>query len=736
MSGAIASVSGVQGRTDLLLTSTRRENGRLNEVLEPCNQILLMFRLCGLPPMEIRQLIGILSGTKVKPAWKSLFYANCSARTIHDNFESGLRFLKYIKRPHKRISVRHKHLIDITGDRSGRGTDETDVLLNDLKNRISTKQLSDGTACRAALQTKSGMTKPGDPWTDHCRKPIHATISVALTSGYKVSPISIFRSSFSSSNCSQLLKVVLRRGGRTSSCVSEITSLLDHYSVASSRASPHESKLSTDDLLLSILPLHYPPVLDTKQSIKTLLLKYRACSEKDFLHQKIVNATLQQVVFQLAEAHTGTSCPYDKIHCFGNNALFFAARSTVLTYVLSCIIGNTANLDVQGLSMTNFDFDIITLLFQQNKIWQWLALSMQPLPSPNRRTTFHNRPWLCTLLKQEGVLASSTNSYYVLPWHPNNYNARLHTPSAFLVIRIEGANVNPSGRDNKTIRNLVSKIPKEDVLEYLLSVGAKVNYRNRDGQYPINYLQGVLQRKLRSTSNIGHFAEALKCSVLLLDPGPQAGYFRSTQKKRIHCKQVNCMAHLKYAIHNIGLRTNHLLFRKKSAFRDLPYNPLVVMVKQDHDGKSQYSFAATPEAIFLVPLSPKSILNIAWNELGPENHILVVTSDRIPRAYHHRVVDLPQMANIRCYFHSSSFPSLSAISTLLLQIYDPFRITGLFRRIAGRSDISLAPWTNAAILVIIFRSDILFEGIKLLYVSVDVSLNRRLLESIYFVVTT
>jgi ankyrin repeat protein len=173
---------------------------------------------------------------------------------------------------------------------------------------------------------------------------------------------------------------ILRRESRTPSCISEIVSLLGRFSLQESRSSICHSVLQTSDqndptigeifpsqsvlepqlLGFEDIPLHQPTnclsevlqqhVETVRKPNTALLTTCRGCLEtNDCIHQEIIRATLSvtdaSITLPLMLRSDRTTCVYTEADCYGNNALFFAARTAAPLSVLLQIIENTLDLN-------------------------------------------------------------------------------------------------------------------------------------------------------------------------------------------------------------------------------------------------------------------------------------------------------------------------------------------------------------------------------------------------------
>jgi hypothetical protein len=192
---------------------------------------------------------------------------------------------------------------------------------------------------------------------------------------------------------------ILKRGSRTSSCVSDIVSLLGRFSLHQSKNSLCDSTHSgsvhkrsslaetishrrlltpssatvVEDQPLSgqIISRHrvLEQHIETVQKHNTALLSTcRGCLQsQDCVHRRIIQATSFGIQpstdFVPLQSVVGTHCHYTQTDCYGNNLLFFAARLGVPLFVLLEIIQNTPDLNSLNTDGHNFLFVLDTLGF-------------------------------------------------------------------------------------------------------------------------------------------------------------------------------------------------------------------------------------------------------------------------------------------------------------------------------------------------------------------------------------
>jgi hypothetical protein len=185
------------------------------------------------------------------------------------------------------------------------------------------------------------------------------------------------------------IRSILRRGSRTSSCISEVVSLLGRFSFHESRASicdsidqtptqqnesafpenpdfqsipepqiPDFDIFSHPNTTSGVLEQHMETV---RRHNSALLTTCHGCSEtKDCVHGKIMGATLSvtkpSTTLPSILSMGKTACDYAGTDCYGNNLLFFAARVAAPLFVLLEIIQNTADLNALNNDGQNFLF--------------------------------------------------------------------------------------------------------------------------------------------------------------------------------------------------------------------------------------------------------------------------------------------------------------------------------------------------------------------------------------------
>jgi hypothetical protein len=222
--------------------------------------------------------------------------------------------------------------------------------------------------------------------------PMDNTHSRATSSQWSMNTTSV-------SNYRETVRGILKRGSRSSSCISEIVSLLGRFSLHQSKTSLCDSthgrsmqkRLSLAETIShqrvptrssatvmqnhsrSGQPISRHGVLE--QHIETvrkhnaaLLGTCRGCSQsQDCVHRRITQVTLFGIQpstgLPPVQSVVGKYSHYAETDCYGNNVLFFAARIGAPLFVLLEIIQNTPDLNSLNTDGHNFLFVLDPLGF-------------------------------------------------------------------------------------------------------------------------------------------------------------------------------------------------------------------------------------------------------------------------------------------------------------------------------------------------------------------------------------
>ncbi|KAF1999352.1 ankyrin [Amniculicola lignicola CBS 123094] len=322
----------------------KKGRGRPSKWSESHLKILVILRLCGFQLSEILELIHYFTKGDFQPKPRN------SQQVLQDFLSDG--YLRHCTVDSETLRQRIRFVKQVKAARRREPGQEQDAHVERMLDRIQTPSTDRAIAERYEPENKETLLEhqiqlfarsplPNIPSDSPHRKQSTATSSI------------ISCSSFTSRN-DQILRHLLHRGSRTSSCISEIASLLGRFSFTGSQVSlpstnettPAKEKSGQNREIHPILQEHLRQCHDANTA---LIASCKGCSDtKDCLHQTIMRSITteasQRLNINTIEVNPQDQSPFAREDPWGNNLLFFAARSGAPLAMLLDIIHNTPDL--------------------------------------------------------------------------------------------------------------------------------------------------------------------------------------------------------------------------------------------------------------------------------------------------------------------------------------------------------------------------------------------------------